>query len=193
MTTSGSATHACTPARGACEWQPKRVLSSRTGVETKSHISCCMTAKSNTTKHITSSLNPASYETHFLLHNIAQGFFAINSRQVIRTYRVQYICPLHHVCFTFRAAFSETSARASVCTYTRTCVAWMRSCLYVLTQATKHASMQCVCKSHPDFQGEQLAKTFATDTRINMVFKELHETGPRAGCGSRAAGWPGLV
>jgi len=27
-------------------------------------------------------------------------------------------------------------------------------CVYVLAQATKHASTQCVCKSHPEFQGK---------------------------------------
>jgi len=34
----------------------------------------------------------------------------------------------------------------------------LRSPVYVLAQATKHASTQCVFTSHPDFQGEQLDK-----------------------------------
>jgi len=41
---------------------------------------------------------------------------------------------------------------------------------YVLAHAAKHASTQCVCKLHPDFEGGQLVQNFATYTRINTVF-----------------------
>ena len=64
---------------------------------------------------------------------------------------------------------------------------------YVFAQATKHASTQCVCKSHPDFQCEQLVHNFSTYTRINTVFTyEPHETGPITAGGSRSAGWQEL-
>jgi len=43
----------------------------------------------------------------------------------------------------------------------------MCSRVYVLAQAIKHTFTQCVCKSHPDFQGDQLLENFATYTRIN--------------------------
>jgi len=49
----------------------------------------------------------------------------------------------------------------------------MRSRVYALAQATKHASTQCVCKSHlmcmshPDFPGEQFVQDFAIYTRVN--------------------------
>jgi len=41
------------------------------------HTSYCVTAKSHITKLTTLSLNLASYETRFLLHDIVQGFLAI--------------------------------------------------------------------------------------------------------------------
>jgi len=63
-------------------------------------------------------------------------------------------------------------------------------CSAINAQDTKHASTQCVCKSHPDFQ---MIQNFATYTRINTVFtSEPHDTGQRPACGPRAAGWPGL-
>jgi len=40
------------------------------------------------------------------------------------------------------------------------CVVQIRSRVYVLAQAAKHASTQCVCKSYPDVQGEKLVQTF---------------------------------
>jgi len=43
----------------------------------------------------------------------------------------------------------------------------MRSHVHVFAQATKHASTQRMCKSHPDFQREQLLQNCATYTRIN--------------------------
>ena len=68
----------------------------------------------------------------------------------------------------------------------------MRSRVYVLAQATKHASTHCVCKLHSDLRGEQFVQNFATYTRTNAVFtQEPHE---RATCSSRGRlATPGLL
>jgi len=132
----------------------------------------CVTAKNFIRKLTTLNLNPASYETCFVLHDTAQSFYAIIQGKLSH---VQCVCPLQHVCFSFCVAFSAiTSTHESARTYTRTCVTWMWSLVYVLAQtalqrnmvtnatcfeqmrsrvyvharATKHACTQCVCKSH---------------------------------------------
>jgi len=75
------------------------------------------------TKLATLSLNPASYETRFLLHDIPQGFyvkFQASYPHVQSTVRKSTPARLFH----FRVAFSAiTSTRASARTSTRTCVA----------------------------------------------------------------------
>jgi len=62
----------------------------------------------------------------------------------------------------------------------------------VLAQTTKNTSTQCVRKSHPDFQDEQLVQNFATCTQIIIVFMyETHETG-QSRMQLQTTGWPGL-
>ena len=98
------------------------------------------------------------------------------------------------VCDRLCMFLRKTQSTLPLNTVTHTCAAENRSRVYVLAQASKRDYTQCVCKSHPEFQSEQLVQNFWTYTRMNTVFAwEPHEVWQIATCGSRAAGWPGLL
>jgi len=44
-------------------------------------------------------------------------------------------------------------------------------------------STQCMCKSHPEFQGELWVQNFATYTRINMLCKSRMKPGKELSVG----------
>jgi len=79
--------------------------------------------------------------------------------------------PAPYITVNINPVFAQTTRRASTQHKTRVSRKCARVCMCLhKSPRHQHASAQCVCKSHPDFQGEQLVQNFATCTRINTVF-----------------------